>query len=197
MSSISLKNCELAQINLLCTFICFHICSCCSIFNDRLACPRSRGQLIYYTTFFLVCQGVFRKFFKFFESFFRKLSSSKHFYAVFCAFLKAPVYYTTNLPFCQGVFRKFFEIFQSFFRDASSRPPELTSQISQKFQRISLKLRCFILPRYICHDILKYNYHLLALITFTVSFSSTAYILYHILPFLSRGFSTFFSIRDK
>ena len=116
MSSISLKNCELAQINLLCTFICFHICSCCSIFNDRLACPRSRGQLIYYTTFFLVCQGVFRKFFKFFESFFRKLSSSKHFYAVFCAFLKAPVYYTTNLPFCQGVFRKFFKFFESFFR---------------------------------------------------------------------------------
>ena len=115
MSSISLKNCELAQKFALYFYMLHNICSCCSIFNDRLACPRSRGQLIYYTTFFLVCQGVFRKFFDFFQSFFRMLLSAKLFMRFLGAFLKAPVYYTTNRPFCQGVFWKFFEIFQSFF----------------------------------------------------------------------------------
>ena len=120
MSSISLKNCELAQKFALYFYMLHNICSCCSIFNDRFACPRSRGQLIYYTTFFLVCQGVFRKFFDFFSKFFRMLLSAKLFMRFLGAFLKAPVYYTTNRPFCQGVFRKFFRFFVIFLRFSAS-----------------------------------------------------------------------------
>ena len=45
-------------------------------------------------------------------------------------------------------FSKVFWDFSKFFRDASRRPPESTFQFSLKFWRISLKLRCFILPWY-------------------------------------------------
>ena len=47
-----------------------------------------------------------------------------------------------------STFSKVFLIFSKFFRDASRRPPESTFQFSLKFWRISLKLRCFILPWY-------------------------------------------------
>ena len=114
MSSISLKNCELAQINLLCTFICFHICSCCSIFNDRLACPRLRGQLIYYTTFLLVCQVLFRKFFWFFQSFFRISFSSKLFVWFRHPFSRRPYIIPQTVRFVKGFFKSFLRFFKVF-----------------------------------------------------------------------------------
>ena len=43
--------------------------SCCSIFNERFA-PSSRQALVYYTRFFMICQGVFQNFFNFFRFFF-------------------------------------------------------------------------------------------------------------------------------
>ena len=114
--------------------------------STRLSSSPWTAYILYHISSRL--SSTFSKVFLIFSKFFSNQLFKQAFRVVSASFLKAPVYYTTNRPFCQGVFQKFFEIFQSFFRDASRRPPESTFQFSLKFWRISLKLRCFILPWY-------------------------------------------------
>ena len=88
----------------------------------------SRGQLIYYITFFSICQVLFQVFFK---------SFLNVRYRLFCRQL---LYYITSLSFCQPLFRSFFK---TFFRDEISSFLLLSSSFT--YQRDSHRLTLSVL----------------------------------------------------
>ena len=102
MSSILLL--RIASLHKFCFVLeCFHIRSCCSIFNDQPQLRSVRCDSLYIIPQnFLFVNTFFKSFFDFFQSFFADRS------AVPCRSLSQPIYYTTSLPVCQYLFRNFF-----------------------------------------------------------------------------------------